>query len=113
MLGRMTGNIAQMLLLPRDGLPGARQGEDIKVAQLRDQSQSLLGGKSGVSFDDYLPSPDRGLELLQHFSRQKVLMPTDLGIEQAHRQGDAKASPLGNQQEHAMTKDVRLELPHL
>src|SRR5215510_11553477 len=110
MLRRMTGNIAQMLLFTRNGLPSARQGEDIKVAQLRDQSQSLLGGESSISFDDYLSSPDRRLELLQHFSRQKVLMPADLGIEHAHRQGDAKASPLGNQQQHAVTKDVRLEL---
>src|SRR5262245_5900269 len=110
MPGRMTCDLAQMLA--RSGLPGARQGEDVKVFQLVNQLQSLLGGETSIGFDDHLPRPDWRLELPQDFADEKILMPFDFGIEYAHCQGNAKASPLGNQQQHAVTEDVRLKLPH-
>lgn len=106
----MTRDHAQMLT--RNGLPGPWQCEDVKVVQLVNQLLSLFGGEISIGFDDHLSRPDGRLELLQDFARQDVLMPFDFGIQNADCQGGAKVSPLRNQQQHAVTEDLRLELSH-
>jgi hypothetical protein len=75
--------------------------------------EGLLGGKAGVGLDDHHPAPRGQFKMAQHLADQEVLMTFDCRINHPRRHRDAKGAPVSDQQQHRVTKQVRLEFPCL
>ncbi len=104
-LGQVLDQITD--IFPIGEFAASRHGKDARPVELLNEFQGRVGRITGIAEHHNLAHPRRRFKVLEHLTKQDILMPLALGIDGGNLDRNTIPIPTGHQHHHTKAIEVR------